>query len=98
MSEPLTVTVAVAWLLPPVPVPPFESFVAPVVAVTVEEPVAVGVPAMVHEMEAPGATVAGGVGVQPVTERPAGRPVIAQLALVALAGAAALFVQRTVPL
>ena len=58
------------------------SLVAPVVPLSVEAPAAVGVPETVHEMLAPGATVAGGVGVQ-LDVRPAGRPLMAHDALVA---------------
>lgn len=97
MSDALVATVAVAVLLPPVPVPPFVSFVAPVVAVTVVVPVAVGVPDTGQEMLAPIATVAGGVGVQVPTVTPGGRPVMLQLALIAAPVADALFVHSTVP-
>ena len=92
------VRVAVAVLLPPVVVPPFESFVAPVVAVSVLEPTAVGVPLTGQEMLEPAATVAGGVGVQAPMVTPAGRPVSEQVAAVALAIAVALFVHFKVPL
>lgn len=97
MSDPVTVTLAVDVLLPPVVVPPFVSFVAPVVVVTVDVPVAVGVPETEQVIEAPAATVAGGVGVQVPMVTPAGRPVVEQVALVALAEAPELFVQRIVP-
>ena len=56
------------------------SFVAPVVATTVELPSLVGVPETVHVMAPAGAMVAGGVGVQPVTVTFAGRPVTVQVA------------------
>ena len=46
---------------------------------------------------APAATVAGGVGTQPVTVTPAGRPVTPHDAAVALAVAVALFVHVKVP-
>ena len=97
ISEPDVVTPFVAELLPPVVVPPLESFVAPVVAVTVTEPVAVGVPDTEHEMLLPGATVAGGVGVQVPTVTPAGRPEILHVALTALPVAVDEFVHSTVP-
>ena len=97
ISDCTTETEAVAELLPPVVVPPLLSLVAPVVAVTVTEPDVVGVPETEHEMLEPAATVAGGVGVQVPTVTPAGRPLIAQVALSALAVAVALFVQSTVP-
>lgn len=97
MSEPDVVTPFVAELLPPVPVPPLVSFVAPVVAVTVTEPDAVGVPETAHEMLEPAATVAGGVGVQVPTVTPGGKPEMAHDTFVALAVAVAEFVQSTVP-
>ena len=90
-------TALVAVLFPPVPVPPFESFVAPVEAVTVPVPVVVGVPDTEQEMLLPGATVAGGVGVQVPTVTPGGSPEIEQLAANALPVAPALFVHSTVP-
>jgi hypothetical protein len=98
MSEPDTATALVAVLLPPPDVPPLVSFVAPVEAVTVDEPSAVGVPETAQEMLAPAATVAGGVGVHVPTVTPGGRPETEQLAFVALAVADALFVHLTVPL
>lgn len=85
MSEPVTANDDVAVL--------FEvtgSFVAPVVPVSVTVPTTVGVPVTEQLIDAPGATVVGGVGVQVVVS-PAGRPAIAHVALVAaIAGAAAL--------
>lgn len=76
---------AIAVLLAALP-----SLVAPVVPLAVNDPAAVGVPVTEHEMVAPGATVAGGAGMQ-FALRPAGRPLIAQAALVAaIAGALAL--------
>ena len=98
MSEPVVPIVVVAVLLPPVPVPPFVSFVAPVVAVTVTDPEVVGVPETEHEMLAPAATVAGGVGVHVPTVTPAGSPVMLHDALSALEVAVAELVQSTVPL
>jgi hypothetical protein len=97
MSEPETATACVAVLLPPPVAPPFVSFVAPVATETVDAPEAVGVPATVHEMLAPAATDAGGVGVHVPTDTPGGNPEIAHVALVALAVAAALLVHFTVP-
>lgn len=97
ISEPEVVTDAVAVLLPPVVVPPLVSFVAPVVAVTVTAPAAVGVPNTKHEMLAPAATVAGGTGVHELTVTPAGKPLMAHVALEAGAAALTLLVQRTVP-
>lgn len=73
------------------------SFVAPVVVVTVDVPTVVGVPETEHEIDAPAAMVAGGVGVQVPMVTPAGRPDVVQDALVALAVAPELFVQRIVP-
>ena len=92
------VNVAVAVLLPPLVVPPLESLVAPVVAVSVLAPTAVGVPLTGQEMLEPAATVAGGAGVHVPTVTPAGRPASEQVALVALAVAVALFVHFSVPL
>ena len=92
------VSVAVAVLLPPLVVPPFASLVAPVVAVRVLAPTAVGVPLTRQEMLEPAATVAGGAGVHVPTVTPAGRPASEQVALVALAVAVALFVHFSVPL
>ena len=97
MSEPDVATALVAVLLPPAVVPPLPSLVAPVVAVTVDEPGAVGVPETPHEMLAPAATVAGGVGVQTPTVTPGGRPEMEHVAAVALAVAVALLVHLTVP-
>ena len=97
MSDPDVTTAFVAELFPPVVVPPLVSLVAPVVAVTVTEPEAVGVPETAHEMLEPAATVAGGVGVQVPSVTPGGRPLAEQVAFVALAVAVALLVQRTVP-
>lgn len=98
ISEAVVAIVAVALLLPVEVLPPLTSFVAPVVAVTVDAPAAVGVPVTGHEILAPAATVAGGVGVHAPTVTPAGRPAIAHDALIALAVAAALFVHFSVPL
>ena len=72
MSEPDTASACVAVLLPPEPLPPVVSLVAPVEAVRVALPGAVGVPLTGHEMLAPAATVAGRVGVQVPTVTPAG--------------------------
>ena len=98
MSEPVVVIDAVAELFPPVVVPPLASLVAPVVAVSVVLPVAVGVPETVHEMLEPAATVAGGVGVQVPTVTPGGSPETEHDAFVAEAVAVALFVHLSVPL
>ena len=97
ISEALVVTDRVAVLLPPVVVPPFESLIAPVVAITVTLPVDVGIPDTEQEMLAPGATAAGGVGVQVPTVTPGGRPEMLQVALLAEPVAVALLVQSTVP-
>lgn len=97
MSEPVATIACVAVLLPPDVVPPLTSLTAPVVTVTDVVPVAVGVPLTGHEMLAPGATVAGAVGVQVPTLTPGGRPLTEQVALVALAVAVALLVHFTVP-
>lgn len=98
MSEASTATGLVAVLLPPPVVPPLMSLVAPVDAVTVDEPGAVGIPETAHEMLAPATTVVGGVGVQTPTVTPGGRPETEQVAFVALAVAVALLVHLMVPL
>ena len=97
MSEPDTATALVAALLPPAPVPPLVSLIAPVTAVTATEPAAVGVPLTGQLMLAPAATVAGGTGLHVPTVRPAGRPEMAHVALLAVAVAVALLVHLTVP-
>jgi hypothetical protein len=97
MSEPDTATALVDVLLPPADVPPLLSLAAPVVTETVEDPGPVGVPETGHEMLAPAATVAGGVGVQAPTVTPGGKPVTLHVAAVALCVAVALFVHLTVP-
>jgi hypothetical protein len=97
MSEPLTVTPAVAVLLPPAVAPPLVSFVAPVVTETVTAPAVVGVPETGHEILAPAATAAGGTGVHVPTVTPAGNPLIEHVAARAPAVAAALLVHSTVP-
>jgi hypothetical protein len=74
------------------------SLTAPVVTATVLDPMAVGVPETGQEMLVPAATVAGGSGVHAPTVTPGGRPVTAQVALVALAVAVALLVHLIVPL
>lgn len=73
------------------------SLVAPVVPLSVDEPVAVGVPDTVHEIVPPGAIVAGGVGVQDDV-RPAGNPVMEHAALDAVTAGDAAFEQVYVPL
>ena len=73
------------------------ALVAPVVAVMVDEPGAVGVPVTGHEMLVPAATVAGGAGKQAPTVTPGGRPVTEHDALMALAEADALLVHLSVP-
>lgn len=92
ISEPLTASVVVA-----VSLAGLLSLPAPVVPVSVLDPVLTGVPATVQVILAPAATVAGGVGEQ-VVLRPAGRPLIAHDAFVALAVAVAELVQVKVPL
>ena len=85
ISEPVEPIVAVAVLLVLLP-----SLLAPVVPVSVLAPLAVGVPETVHAIDAPGATLTGGVGAQDAV-RPAGKPASEQVAAVAaIAGAAAL--------
>ena len=73
------------------------SLVAPVVTVTVDDPAAVGVPETGQEIEAPAATVAGGTGEHVPSVSPAGKPLTLQVAFVADAVAAALFVHLMVP-
>jgi hypothetical protein len=95
MSEATVAMVTLALLLPPVPAPPLTSLVAPVVAVAVVEPGAVGVPDTGHEMLLPAAMGGAGEHVPMVT--PAGKPEMAQVALTALAVADALLVHFSVP-
>ena len=85
ISEATVATALVAVLLPPAVVPPLVSLVAPVVTDAVVVPDAVGVPETEHVIDAPAATVAGGVGVHVPTVTPGGRPLMLQVALVALA-------------
>lgn len=92
MSEPLIVRELTAVLLPRLP-----SLTAPVVPFSVDVPVAVGVPDTVHVIDAPGATVAGGVGEQ-LDVSPVGRPEIAHEALVAAIAGEFAFVHVYVPL
>lgn len=73
------------------------SLVAPVVTDAVVVPGAVGVPETEQEIDAPTATVAGGVGVQVPTVTPGGSPEIEHVAFEALAVAVAEFVHRMVP-
>ena len=74
------------------------SLVAPVVPVTVELPMAVGVPETGHVIVPPGATDAGGTGVQAPAVTPAGRPATEQLAAVAVMKGEVPFVQVKEPL
>jgi hypothetical protein len=84
--------VPVALLLPPLVVPPLPSFAAPVVNVSAEMPVTVGVPVTVQVMTSPAAIVAG-VGGEQTLMSPVGKPTMAQLALVAAAVAVFALVQ-----
>ena len=97
ISEPTVAMACVAVLLPPLPVPPLVSLVAPVLTVAVVVPEAVGVPLTGQLMLAPATTVAGGSGEHAPTVTPGGRPLTAQVAFVALAVAAAAFVHLIVP-
>ena len=97
MSEATVAIVAVIELLPPAVVPPLLSLRAPVTAVSVVEPGAVGVPLTAQLMLAPAAIVAGVVGEQVPMVTPGGRPEIAHVAAVALAVALALLVHLRVP-
>ena len=93
ISEPVVVMVAEAELFAPL-----TSLVAPVVAVAVTAPVAVGVPATVHVMTPPAAKLATGEVGEHVDVKPAGNPLMAHVALVAAIAGAAAFVQVYVPL
>lgn len=97
ISAPVVAIAADAELLPPVPVPPLTSLVAPVVTAAVVVPLVVGVPLTVQLMLFPAGTVAGGEGVHAPTVTPGGKPDMAQLAFVALAVADTLLVHRIVP-
>ena len=92
MSAPVAPIVAVATLFAAL-----LSLVAPVVAVTVLEPVVDGVPVTVQVILAPGATDTGGVGAH-ANVRPAGRPEIEQVATVAETSGAAPFEHVNDPL
>ena len=92
MSDADVARTVVAVLLAGLP-----SLVAPVVPVNVFEPGAVGVPETVQTNFAPGAMAAGAVGEHDVV-RPAGRPVMAQVAPLAASAGAGAFVQLKVPL
>jgi hypothetical protein len=99
MSEPLVAIEPVTLLLPVLPVPPLPSLAAPVVSVSVELPTAVGMPVTVQVITAPTATVAavGTVGLQ-TGVKPAGKPVMAQVApMLAASVAVAALVQVKVP-
>ena len=87
ISEPVEPIVAVAVLLAGLP-----SFVAPVVPVTVVAPVVVGVPDTVQLIDAPGATLTGGVGEHDDVS-PGGKPLTAQVAEVAVISGDAPFLQ-----
>ena len=92
MSEPVVAIKAPAVLLAALP-----SLVAPVVPESVLEPGVVGVPETVHVTVAPAATVAGTAGAHDV-DSPAGNPLTAHVALVALNAGAPALVQVNVPL
>jgi hypothetical protein len=88
MSEPVTVTAAVAMLFARL-----SSLVAPVEPLIVMAPTTVGVPETAHVIVAPGASdAAGEAGVQTVV-RPAGIPVAAHVALIAAIDGAVALVQ-----
>ena len=92
MSEAVVTSVVVAELLTGLP-----SLAAPVVPLRLAEPGAVGVPEMLHVMLAPAATDVGGTGTH-VVVRPAGKPLMAQVADVAVSAGEAAFVHVNVPL
>lgn len=92
MSEPVTEIEAVAELFAALP-----SLPAPVVPVSVLDPTVVGVPETVQVIDAPGATVTGGVGAHDVVS-PAGNPATVHVAAVAASNGAAPFEQVNVPL
>jgi hypothetical protein len=100
MSEPVVAMELVTLLLPVLPVPPLPSLVAPVVSVSGELLTAVGMPVTVQVITAPIATVAavGTVGLH-TGVKPAGKPVIAQVAPILAASVApgAVLVQVKVP-
>jgi hypothetical protein len=73
------------------------SLVAPVLPARDALPTAVGVPETVQVMVALGATDAAGTVCEHTVVRPAGRPVTAQLALVAAIAGVAAFEQVNVP-
>jgi hypothetical protein len=91
MSEPVVVIVVDAVLLAA-----FGSLLAPVVPLIVDAAGVVGVPETVHVILAPGATVLGGDGAHDVVS-PAGKPVTAHAALVAVMAGAAAFEHVNVP-
>ena len=97
MSAPVVTIEADAALLPPDPVPPLTSLVAPVFAVTIAVPLTVGVPLTGQMMLCPAAKLAGGAGVHTPTVTPGGKPAIAHVALMALAVADGLLVHLIVP-
>ena len=88
----MTASAAVAVLFALLP-----SFVAPVEPVSVLEPTETGVPETVHVITAPAATSLGTVGEQ-IVLKPAGRPLSAHVADVAVAAGDAAFVHVNVPL
>lgn len=73
------------------------SFVAPVVPLTVDVPLAVGVPVTEQVMALPCATTVGGVGEHTVA-RPAGKPATEHVAAVAVTAVGATLVHVNVPL
>ena len=97
ISDPTVAIVCVAELLPPAPVPPLVSLVAPVVALAVVDPAAVGVPDTGQMMLVPAATLAGGTGEHAPTVTPGGSPETAHVAFAAAAVALALLVHLIVP-
>ena len=91
ISAPVVVIEVDAVLLAGLP-----SLLAVVVPEIALVPVAVGVPETVQVIAAPAATLAGGVGEQLVV-RPAGRPLTAHVADVAVSAGDAALVQVNVP-
>ena len=88
MSEPAEVSVVLAVLFALLP-----SLDAPVVPASANDPAAVGVPETVQVITALAAKLLTGVGGEHVVLRPAGKPLMAHVAVVAVTAGAAALVQ-----